>query len=671
MLSSNTDDFPSPQMIRVLLVEDDQIDHLAFARSVKQYRLPYDYVVANSLAKAKSILATQSFDIAILDHSLGDGTSLELFDLLKAKNCPFIIATGTGDEETAAKLMNEGAYDYLIKDPDLKHLKILPATISKVLARKQSEEQIRILNHAIQSLQDSVYIADLNGKLLFVNNSLKKICNLDGKDLIGQSIQVLGQPHLLTDMSNSYIEKTCSREAEISMCQTNGQTFPALLSESFIQDGEKLIRVGLIRDVTNHKASELALAKAKEDAEAATRAKSEFLANMSHEIRTPMNGVLGMTQLLAMTELTDEQQDLVQTIQYSNDALLTLVNDILDFSKVEAGMLELEEQTFELEDSLKSVYNLLNGQAQNKGIKLSYQISDKVPNTLIGDNSRLRQILLNLVGNAIKFTQKGHIAIAVSSRIISDQGLDKPELTFSIKDTGIGIERDRLIKLFQPFTQADASISRKYGGTGLGLAICKRIVEIMGGTIWVESLGNIGGNPPVNWMSNRVLTPTQGSVFYFTVFMKASEAPSLSASPYQDAKSAISTAQKSSLRILVAEDNLVNQKLALFMFKKLGYNIDIANNGLEALERLNQKIYDVIFMDMQMPEMDGITATQIIRRDRNHQPWIIAMTAHVVGDAREACLEAGMNDYIGKPFRIEELTTALIKSTRLSASPAS
>lgn len=660
----------SPPMIRVLLVEDDPIDHIAFARSVKQGGLPYDYVVANSLAKAKSILATQLFDIAILDHSLGDGTSIELFDLLKAKNCPFIIATGTGDEETAAKLMNEGAYDYLIKDPDLKHLKILPATISKVLARKQSEEQIRILNHAIQSLQDSVYIADLNGNLLFINDSLKKICDLEGKDLIGQPIQVLGQPHLQTDISNLDLERSDSREVEISMQQANGITFPALLSESFIQDGTNLIRVGLIRDVTNRKAAEIALAKAKEDAEAATRAKSEFLANMSHEIRTPMNGVLGMTQLLAMTELTDEQQDLVQTIQYSNDALLTLINDILDFSKVEAGMLELEEQTFGLEDSLKSVYNLLNGQAQNKGIKLSYQISDNVPNALMGDNSRLRQILLNLVGNAIKFTQKGQIAIAVSSRIISDQGLDKPELTFSITDTGIGIERDRIAKLFQPFTQADASISRKYGGTGLGLAICKHIVEIMGGTIWVESLGNIGGFPPVNWMSNRVLTPTQGSAFYFTVFMKVSEAPSLSASPYQNAKSAISTAQKSSLRILVAEDNLVNQKLALFMFKKLGYNIDIANNGLEALERLNQKIYDVIFMDMQMPEMDGITTTQIIRRDYNHQPWIVAMTAHASSDARKTCLEAGMNDYISKPIRIEDLTTALIKSTRLSAYPA-
>jgi PAS domain S-box-containing protein len=484
MAPINPTNSPNPQAIRVLLVEDDRIDYLAFVRFVKQGELPYDYALAQSLAEAKDILAAQSFDIAILDYLLGDGTSFELFDILKSQNCPFIIATGTGDEETAARLMNEGAYDYLIKDPDLKYLKILPATVSKVLARKQSEEQIRILNHAMQSAKDSIYIADLEGKLLYINDSLKQICNLDGKDLIGLPIKLLGQPHLQPRVSDPCIGKNCAIESEISMRRLNGSLFPALLSESFIQDGEKRIRVGLIRDITDRKAAEVALARAKEEAELANRAKSEFLANMSHEIRTPMNGVLGMTQLLAMTELTEEQQDLLQTIQFSNESLLTLINDILDFSKIEAGMLELEEQSFVLEDNLKSVCNLLNVQAQSKEIKLSYQISADVSQILMGDSSRLRQILLNLVGNAIKFTQKGSVTISVKSRVISDDGEQKKcELLLAIADTGIGIERDRLAKLFQPFTQADASISRKYGGTGLGLAICKRLVEIMEGKI--------------------------------------------------------------------------------------------------------------------------------------------------------------------------------------------
>ncbi|WP_271254850.1 response regulator [Pseudanabaena sp. Chao 1811] len=661
MLTPDCNDSLSP-LIRVLLVEDDQIDRLAFARIVKQEGLPYDYVAARSLSEAKSILAEHSFDIAILDHSLKDGTSLELFDLLKAKNCPFIIATGTGDEETAAKVMNEGAYDYLIKDPELKYLKILPATVSKVIVRKQSEEQLRILNHAMQSAKDSIYIADLEGKLLFINESLKQICNLEDKDLIGQTMQILGQPDLKVDIGDPCRGQNCAIESEIVMQKAQGGSFPALLSESFIQDGEKRIRVGLIRDITDRKAAEIVLAQAKEDAEAATKAKSEFLANMSHEIRTPMNGVMGMTQLLSMTTLTEEQQDLVQTIQYSSDALLTLINDILDLSKIEAGMLELEERVFGLEDNLKSVCSLLTGQTQQKEINLSYHIDENVPNTLLGDNSRLRQILLNLVGNAIKFTQQGNIAIAVSSQKHS-QG--KQELTFAITDTGIGIERNLLNKLFQPFTQADASISRKYGGTGLGLAICKRLVELMEGTIWVESLGNIGGNPPLNWVSNGNLA--QGSAFYFRILMDAAELSSPFDSPYQRAKLAIATAEKSALKILVAEDNQVNQKLALFMFKKIGYNIDLASNGLEVLEQLNQKVYDVIFMDIQMPDMDGIATTKIIRLNYKSQPWIVAMTAHAVGEAREDCLEAGMNDYISKPIRIEELTTALLKITQTNA----
>ncbi|WP_434684501.1 response regulator [Pseudanabaena minima] len=658
----NPTDSLHPQVIRVLLVEDDRIDYLAFVRFIKQGDLPYDYALAQSLAEAKAILASQSFDIAILDYLLGDGTSLELFDILKSQNCPFIIATGTGDEETAARLMNEGAYDYLIKDPDLKYLKILPATVSKVLARKQSEEQIRILNHAMQSAKDSIYITDLEGKLLYINDSLKQICNLDGKDLIGLPIEILGQPHLQPCVSDPCMGKNCAIESEISMRRLNGSLFPALLSESFIQDGEKRIRVGLIRDITDRKAAEVALAQAKEEAELANRAKSEFLANMSHEIRTPMNGVLGMTQLLAMTELTEEQQDLLQTIQFSNESLLTLINDILDFSKIEAGMLELEEQSFVLEDNLKSVCNLLNAQAQSKEIKLSYQISTEVPQILMGDNSRLRQILLNLVGNAIKFTQQGSVTITVKSRVISDDVEQKKcELLLAIADTGIGIERDRLAKLFQPFTQADASISRKYGGTGLGLAICKRLVEIMEGKIWVESLGNIGGNPPLNWIPPRSFNSKKGSVFYFTVLMKESEKLPPD-SPYLNAKLAIATAEKSSLQILVAEDNPVNQKLAIFMFKKLGCNVDIANNGVEVLDKLNHKVYDVIFMDMQMPEMDGIEATQRIRLNCDPQPWIIAMTAHAVGEARETCLQAGMNDYISKPIRIEELTTVLLRA---------
>ena len=270
--------------------------------------------------------------------------------------------------------------------------------------------------------------------------------------------------------------------------------------------------IQISRDITDRKHSEITLAKAKEEAEAATKAKSEFLSNMSHEIRTPMNGVLVMAQILATTELDEDQQDLVQTIVESGDFLLTIINDILDFSKIESGMLEIERKEFVLMDVVKSVYDLLNSQAITKKIDLQYAIAPNIPTKVIGDSARLRQILINLTGNAIKFTPQGSIAIAITGNALSEP--HQYQLQFTVTDTGIGIQGDRIGKLFQAFTQADTSTSRKYGGTGLGLAISKRLTELMGGTIWVESLGAIGGFPPSDWQSELV---TQGSVFYFVI----------------------------------------------------------------------------------------------------------------------------------------------------------
>ncbi len=415
-----------------------------------------------------------------------------------------------------------------------------------------------------------------------------------------------------------------------------------------------------LEEIRERELKEIALAHAKELSESANIAKSAFLAGISHEIRTPMNGVLGMADLLANTNLTTEQRDYVRVIRDSGDALLAIINDILDFSTIESGMLKIENRIFVLENVIKSVCEFLSRQAIAKNINLQYAIHPDTPKVLLSDNARLRQILLNLVGNAIKFTPQGNVTISINSQISSTSPQNNYKLIFAIQDTGIGISEDHLNLLFQPFSQADSSISRKYGGTGLGLVISKRLVELMGGTIWVESLGQIGGNPPPNWESKLENLPSQGSIFYFTVTIEANSLSpkSLSKSLHNNSNiSSIVSSPTSSdnLRILIAEDNPVNQKILALFLERMGYKPDVANNGLEVLESLKDKAYDLIFMDMQMPEMDGITATRRIRQDAKQNPWIVALTANALPEDRKLCLEAGMNDFTTKPIQLENI----------------
>lgn len=547
--------------------------------------------------------------------------------------------------------------------------------IRDITERKKAEEALKESQKKYQALiettSDFVWETDSFGRYTYCSPQAERLWGIKPEGMIGKSIF-----DLIPANDNQSAKEAFSRLAaspgpfsgmEVTALDGQGrQIFMETSGVPFFDDLGKLLGFrGISRDVTERKKAEIQLlrsrdelerrvqertadlVKAKEKAEAAAEAKAAFLASMSHELRTPMNAVIGFSSLLLEEPLSSEHRDYIERIRSSGETLLTLINDILDFSKMEKKRVKINLNPLLLHTLLQESMEMVAAEGEKKGLKLSYTIGYGTPEAIIGDNGRLRQILVNLLSNAIKFTDAGEISVSVFSEPIEGQR-EKYRIYFAVKDTGIGIPSEKMGLLFLPFSRLDTTMSSRYEGSGLGLAISKSLVELMGGRIWAESVLK------------------KGSVFRFSVDCETVH--DLSRRSLNSASHPNDLADLASghpLRILVAEDNPSNQKVMVEMLKKMGYRPDAVADGREVIDSLERRPYDIVFMDVKMPEMDGLRATEEIRkRWQVNGPKVIATTAYALSGDKEKCLQAGMDDYIAKPVQKAEIAQILKKYSR-------
>jgi PAS domain S-box-containing protein len=471
---------------------------------------------------------------------------------------------------------------------------------------------------------------DATGAMLYANTGMLNVMGQCG--LLEAGIEVMFPANLSTILHQCLTTGSSLSRVEHAVADR-------VLAWSFFP----LRELGLVRAYGLDITSDVALRRAKEAAEESARAKGTFLATMSHELRTPMNGVLGCTQLLKDTSLTDQQRELIETMHRSAEALLTLVNDILDFSKIEAGKMTLEVADVNLRTLIGDVTTLVAELASKKGLNISVKIDSDVPEVFRGDPIRLRQILFNFVGNAIKFTERGGVTIAVSMKTERADGSDAVILEWSVRDTGIGLTPEQQVQLFKAYAQADASTARRFGGTGLGLMICRQLVELMGGTITINSVFG------------------EGSTFIYTTNLLPAIHREATALPIRADQYGVGE-QVGALRVLVADDNEINQVVACKFLQKLGCQVEVARTGREAVESISRTTYDVVLMDCEMPEMDGYEAAREVRRCEEGTPKhlpIIALTGHTSDEDAQKCRQAGMDKVVTKPVTLAVLRTNL------------
>ncbi|MFZ4536659.1 response regulator [Propionivibrio sp.] len=625
----------------ILVVEDDAGDFSlvrAQARLAGWVLSEKDPVIwAQTLAEGMATARREAPDVILLDLSLPDSSGLATLRAMRAAvpDLPIIVLTRVQGLSLVGDVFEAGAQDYLVKGQF--NFDALGRAVRHAVVRNRLEQKIavneRILATGIEAIDEAFVLFDSDDRLVFCNEKYRSLY-AGSADLMVPGVTF---EHFIRErVKRGQYSAASGREDEwvaerlAAHRQSNIQLLHQLDNGRWLRIVERKTAdghiVGFRVDVTE-------LQTAKEAAEAASAAKSMFLASMSHEMRTPMNGVLGMLELVSATELTSGQREYIELAQNSARSLLVLLNDILDLSKIEAGKMELEHVKFEPRSVLSETLRALSMCAQEKGLAIDLQIDERIPDFLLGDPTRLSQIIINLLGNAIKFTLKGRVTLAAA---VEELGAEGARIAFSVSDTGIGIPREQQGAIFAAFTQADTTTTRKFGGTGLGLAICSRLVALMQGQIEVDSEAG------------------RGSVFRFVVPFGLSAGTADSFQPAVPAD----LASDVRLRILLAEDNPTNQKYAMAVLANAGHSVTLAQDGEEAVAQALAATFDLILMDVEMPRLDGFGATQAIRAGGFASP-IIALTAHAIPGFRERCLAAGMTDYLSKPVRSRDLLSKI------------
>ena len=768
------------------------------------YENAYNPVFVRSGTEAMAYLREFSPDLILLDALLPDMSSAEICRQVKTnpsrQHIPIILVTSLDTPESMELALEVGADDYLFRP--VRKLELLariaaqlgvdkqPIESSSTVGPIQRGNEQNLLSTLMDNHPDLIFVKNLEGRFVTANTAyltvqgLESVNEIVGKTDFDFSSDELARQYQADDQTVIELGIPLRDRVGLVSDQHGNQKWSLTTKVPLHNsDGEIEGVVGISRDITTLQQANNELIRAKDTAEAANKTKSYFLANVSHELRTPLNAIIGMTSLLLDTPLDEKQQEFTETIRIGGDSLLTLINDILDFSKMEAGKLELEKQVFNLQNCVEEVFDLLTPQATEKGLELAFSIEENSPTMFVGDVTRIRQVLSNLLDNAVKFTENGQVTASVTGRSVAFSHMPETknnyELHFAVKDTGIGIPADRKEHLFEPFSQVDPTITRRYGGTGLGLVICKRLVEMMGGKIWAENddqsvegstfhftiivdvaSGKIEPQPKTQLTGKRLLivdsnansrhvltrqaqswgmfpipvdsgvealewlkrgeqfdvgivdmqTPGTNGMALVTEIRKhysaqklplvmvtslrqrSQPAPvagldvsALLVKPVRISRlhevllnvfadipgsSGSGTAnlgidremgQNHPLRILLAEDNGINQRVVLRMLERMSYRADVVANGVEVLDALSRQTYDVVLMDVRMPEMDGLEATQKIRSQLppGKQPYIVAVTADALMGGREEFLDAGMDEYLSKPVRAQDLARVL------------